>query len=139
MSQERRHDLELRRLVERVERRIERRITRRRTRLEIGRIAVLVLFVASVWLASYQGRAQLVRAQRAACERAKLDNIANAQGWRAAEHARRKTASDRKVAGSERQTAARTAARYERIASGLEARSRIDCAAAFPSARRLPL
>lgn len=112
--------------------RTRRAIVRRRTRLEVGRLAVLLLLVLSVWVASFQGRSETVKSQRIGCGRSKLDRLANAAGWRAAETAREATGHDPAASARERATAAQAAARYAEIASGLERRGRINCAQAFP-------
>lgn len=75
---------------------------------------------------SYQGRADLIKAQRGGCERGKLDRDANARGWRTAEAAR-------KAEGQ-----IHIADLYAHIAAGQEKRSRIDCSKAYPKASLLP-
>jgi hypothetical protein len=91
-------------------------------------VAMIVqLFVISyVFYQSYQGRLEVVYAQRIGCERNKLDRNDNAAGWRIAEAARR----------AEGQIG--VANQYAHIASGLEARSRIDCVKAYPNPGVLP-
>lgn len=91
----------------------------------IGMI-VQLLFIVYVFYQSYEGRVRVVNAQRAGCERAKLDRNANASGWRIAEGARRKEGN------------IIVATRYKNIAEGLEARSRIRCTTAFADASILP-
>lgn len=83
---------------------------------EVVKMGVLIALVVGVWVLQVEH----VMAQRQGCERAKADRTANATGWRIAEQARR---DDGQVD---------VADRYARIAAGLEARSRIDCAEAFP-------
>jgi hypothetical protein len=84
-------------------------------------VAVL-LFAYTIWQ-SYQGRLDIRRAQLAACARSKLDRLANAEGWRAAEHARRASGTPNDL---------EAASRYDVIATGLEKRGHIDCKTAFP-------
>lgn len=98
------------------------RKARRRHRLDVvmGMLA-LALSVIGVWAFSYLGRVELVHSQRMGCERGKLDRRANAEGWRIAQAARR--AQGQPV----------VAARYAAIARQLEGRSRIDCAATYPT------
>lgn len=113
---------------------------------------IILLFVLgySVYSA-YEGRKALVDSQRAGCERGKLDRSANAEGWRAAQVARTNTlAKDMgtsvaavealfpqppKIDDPPDLVAAR---KYNRISSGLESRSKIDCKTAFPSAGLIP-
>lgn len=88
---------------------------------------LVVLTVAGAVLGQgYNGRKDLRDSQIKGCERAKLDRSANALGWRNAQRARQK-AGEWDVAVV-----------YWAIATGLEARSRIDCAAAFPEPSLLP-
>lgn len=112
--------------------RIERGVVRRRTRLEVGRIAVLVILVAAVAVTNFTGRHDLVASQRAGCARGKLDRAANARGWRIAQHARQVTANDPAASSTERASARHAAEVYARIATGLEKRSRINCSQLFP-------
>jgi stage III sporulation protein SpoIIIAA len=131
---ERRNDLKTRAVIDRALAGQRRSMVR----YELTRIGVLVLLVVSVWLIGYQGRQEQVDAVRRACERGKLDRVANAHGWRTAETARRATASDRGNPDAERASAALAADRYSDIAGELEERSRINCATAFPDASLLP-
>ena len=96
------------------------------TMLVVTGLIVQILVIGYVFYQSYQGRVEIVHAQRAGCERSKLDRNANAGGWRIAEAARR----------AEGQTD--VANHYAAIAAGLEARSRIDCIKAFPNPGALP-
>jgi hypothetical protein len=94
------------------------------------RIMAVMAIVVSVWVTSFQGRAALVTYQRIGCERGKLDRAANAEGWRAAERARRSSANGE--AGRRKADDLVAAANYKRIASGLERRARIDCVKEYP-------
>lgn len=88
---------------------------------------VVQLFVIGyVFYQSYVGRSEVVTAQRKGCARGKQDRDANAQGWRIAEAARRASGN------------ISVANHYSHIASGLEARSRINCDKVYPPARLLP-
>jgi cell division protein FtsL len=89
----------------------------------------IIIIIAYVTWQSYEGRVLIVRAERAGCTRAKLDRQANADGWRAAEAARLKSGTANDLIA---------AARYNRIATGLEARGRIDCTTAFQSPSLFP-
>jgi hypothetical protein len=100
----------------------EARLRRRARITELIRLSTLLLFVVFVWTQSYVGREQVVKNARAGCERAKLDRLSNGNGWRIAQDARRESG-DLEVAK-----------RYGVLATDLEARSRIDCAKAFPNA-----
>jgi hypothetical protein len=91
--------------------------------------AVVILALAALIFAQgYVGRVALRDSQLAGCQRGKLDRAANARGWRTAEAARRASGSRSDLIAAER---------YDRIASGLEQRSRIDCKTAFPPVRLL--
>lgn len=99
---------------------------RKVVRLMIVGMVCLLLVVAYVFYQSYQGHLDLVDAQRNACERGKKDRKANAEGWRAAEAAR------------EAEGQPQVAAKYRRIAAGLERRGRINCSIAFPKESFFP-
>lgn len=99
---------------------------RKVVRLMIGAMICLLLVVAYVFYQSYEGRANVVTAQRAACERGKKDRNANAEGWRIAQAAR----------NADGQT--EVARKYSKIAAGLERRGRINCEKAFPKAGLIP-
>lgn len=94
----------------------------------VAPVLALVIILGAVWSSSYAGRQALIKSQRAACERGKLDRAANAEGWRTAERARRATGTHADLIVAEL---------YDRIATGLEARARIDCKEVFPDARLL--
>lgn len=94
--------------------------------LILATLCLQLFMIGYVFYANYQGRVDTVKAQRAGCERSKLDRGANASGWRIAEAARR----------ADGQHA--VAHRYSKIAGGLEFRSRIPCARAFPKASLFP-
>lgn len=113
--------------------------------------AVQLGILGYVFYQSYVGREDVVKSQRKGCERGKLDREANAEGWRAAERVRLATfANQEHLVVEEAQVwldepsrpddppdliAAR---RYNRIATGLEVRSKIDCAKAYPKAGIFP-
>ena len=96
-------------------------------RILVVQMLCIVLLIVSVWITSYQGRSELVHSQRLGCERGKQDREANAKGWRNAEKARR-ASGDTAVAEE-----------YAAIAAGLEFRSQIDCAKAYPDPRLIQL
>lgn len=131
----------------------------RLTRLIIGGLVMILALTAVVFAQSYfgrknleqaekQARKELVLSQRAGCQRGKKDRRANALGWRTAQAARMATLSEdldiplkevknllsqpRKPDDPPDLTAAR---RYDKIAQGLEERSEISCAQAFPFKR----
>lgn len=95
-------------------------------RLLIIGMFVQLFVVGYVFYQTYQGRTSLAHSQQRGCERGKKDRNANAQGWRIAEGARRANGQTE------------IADHYARIAAGLEQRSRIDCAKAYPKASFLP-
>lgn len=110
-----------------------------RSRLEPGLravmqlLAIICIAIVAVWgytvWQSFEGRVLIVNSQRAACRRGKLDRAANAAGWRTAEAARLATGTPTDLIA---------AGKYGAIAEGLEQRSRVDCAAAFPGPSLLP-
>jgi hypothetical protein len=89
-------------------------------------MAVQLMVIGYVFYQSYKGREDVVLNARAGCERGKIDRADNAEGWRIAEDARR-------AAGQ-----IDVANKYDRIASSLESRSRINCSDKFPKAGLLP-
>jgi len=92
-------------------------------------IVIAISTVSSAFLAivtGWVGRSDLRNSQVAGCERGKLDRKANSEGWRIAEAARR---ADGQFA---------VAAKYERIADGLEERARIDCEERYPPPSLIP-
>lgn len=91
-------------------------------------VAVVLGLTIVVFAQGYLGRDALRESQLAGCKRGQLDRSANAKGWRAAEKARRASGTTVDL---------RTADLYDRIATGLEARSRVDCSSAFPPVRLL--
>lgn len=91
----------------------------------IGMLVQLAV-IGYVFYSSYEGRKDLVKSQRAGCERGKLDRSANGEGWRIAEGARQ-ASGDYTVA-----------AQYDIIAVGLEDRSKIICSDVYPKASIFP-
>lgn len=89
-------------------------------------LIVHLFIIGYVFWQSYEGRVHLVESQREGCERIKNDRIANAEGWRIAQAARR-ASGDIEVA-----------VRYGKLARNLEARSNIDCSVVFPKAEIIP-
>lgn len=89
-------------------------------------LVIQVFLIGFVLWQSYEERVHLIDAQRASCERSKLDRKANAYGWRIAEQARLRSG---QVA---------TAYDYSNLAVGLESRSRVNCHRAFPKASIIP-
>lgn len=89
-------------------------------------MAVQLAVIIYMFYQSYQGRADLIRSQRAGCERGKLDRQANAAGWRIAEAAR--------IASGDHDVAAK----YNILATSLERRGRINCSHVYPKASVLP-
>lgn len=125
-------------------------------KMMISGLVLLLALTAVVFAQSYfgrknlekaekQARADLVASQRAGCKRSKLDRGDNALGWRTAQAARMASlAEDLNIPLKEVEalipqpakkddppdlTAVR---RYNKIAQGLEKRSKINCAKAFP-------
>lgn len=103
----------------------EKMIVRLAQLIVIGMLVQLAV-ICYVFYSNYQGRANVVQAQRAGCERSKLDRGANAEGWRNAQKAR--------IASGD----FAVARRYGEIALGLELRSKINCAKAFSDAKLFP-
>ena len=116
-------------------------------RLLILVMVLQLVIVGYVFYSNYQGRQDLVKSQRAGCERGKLDRGANAEGWRAAETARIASAAKTLHISTDEATVlvrekpesnsipdVVAARRYDRIASGLEERARIVCKKQFPDA-----
>lgn len=93
------------------------------------RLLVQMIVVFYVVAQSYDGRVEIRNNAYAGCQRGQLDRVANAAGWRTAEAARRASGTPADLVA---------AARYARIAGGLERRSRIDCSDAYPSPTLLP-
>ncbi len=89
-------------------------------------MAVQLLVIGYVFYQSYKGREDVVLSARAGCERGKLDRADNAAGWRIAQ------------ARALSQNQPGFAAKYDRISTNLEARSRINCTDKFPKAGLLP-
>jgi hypothetical protein len=89
-------------------------------------MGIQLVVIAYVFYQSYQGRSDVVDAQRNGCERSKLDRASNAKGWRTAQ------------ARSKSQGQPQFAELYQNIAQGLEQRSRINCVVEFPKAGFLP-
>jgi hypothetical protein len=106
-------------------------------------LMIIGVVVLAMWgyvlYQSYQGRVDLVRAERGGCVRTEKNGIANAKGWRAAETARleafMKTSHLTEVQAHKILFQKR---KYDRIANDLEVRSSIDCTKAFPKASLLP-
>lgn len=116
------------------------------TLIIIGMLVQLAV-IMYVFYSNYQGRQDLVKTQRAGCERGKKDRVANSIGWRAAERAREATAAKTLHISTGQVTIIlrqepkpneipdlRAARKYDRIASGLEERARIQCEKQFPDA-----
>jgi hypothetical protein len=118
-------------------------------------LMIIGVVVLAMWgyvlYQSYQGRVDLVRAERGGCVRTEKNGIANAKGWRAAETARleafMKTSHLTEVQAHKILFQKRkpddppdlvAAWKYDRIANDLEVRSSIDCTKAFPKASLLP-
>lgn len=118
--------------------------------LVVGLLANLGV-IGYVFYQSYVGRDAVVKASRRGCNRSKADREANAMGWRTAEGARINSVAQElgipifeadamikqkpKNSDPSNLIAAR---KYDHIAAGLEARSRISCSAAFPKAGLFP-
>jgi hypothetical protein len=100
------------------------KIWRARARLVVE-LAVVFYVVAQ----SYDGRLQIRSNAVAGCERGKADRVVNAVGWRTAEAARRASGTPSDLVA---------AARYDRVASSLEQRSRLRCSSAYPKPTLLP-
>lgn len=120
-------------------------------KLVLACLVLELIGLGYVFYQSYQGRSELVSDNRAACERGKKDRKANAEGWRTAETARLSTVAEQLDISFAQAKALEkheltpddppdlvAARKYDKIARGLEKRSKIDCADAFPKAGLLP-
>lgn len=92
---------------------------------ELRRLAAIVLTVLAA-LFAYVVISQH-QALIAGCQRGKVNNAANATGWRTAQEAR-----EASFKRSSQPEDALAASRYDDIATLLEQRARIDCGDAFP-------
>jgi hypothetical protein len=106
-------------------------LTHRQRRLVLRVIAVnciltIILFLV-VGMSAYRSNRDDTISKRAGCERNKLDRAANATGWRTAE-VRLQAQYERDPQPSD----LKALRKYNRIATGLEKRSRINCAKQFP-------
>jgi hypothetical protein len=99
----------------------------------INSLVTIVLFIV-VAVSGYQGAIDDAEFKRAGCERSKRDRAQNATGWRTAEM-RLQAQYDR----DPQPTDLTALKKYARIATGLEKRSKIDCAKAFPNPSPLQL
>lgn len=126
------------------------------TRLIIGGLVMILALTAVVFAQSYFGRKNLEKAekrarhaliasQRGGCQRAKLDRKDNALGWRTAQTARMETLAEKldipfkevehlipQPARKDDPPDLTAIRRYNKLAQGLEDRSEINCAKAFP-------
>jgi histone H3/H4 len=117
---------------------IPRGTARKLTRLVIIGMLVQASVVFYVGVSGYIGRKDLVRTQRAGCERGKKDRLDNAAFQRA-----HKKYISRVVLAKSVQKDVKDAAReaikvYTKTAADLTKRSKIDCSVAYPKARLLP-
>lgn len=114
-------------------------------------LCVNLAVIGYVFYQSYAGREAVVKATRNGCERGKRDRKANALGWRTAEMARINGVAQQlditlfeaeKMIKQKPERSDSTdliaARNYDKIATGLERRSRISCPKAFPKAGLLP-
>lgn len=91
-EEEHEHDVASRSIVESIQRDLDARtdeVNRRRRITEWVRNLVFILVLFLVWVASFSGRAELVKSQRAGCFRGIQDRLANAAAWDEASKARR--------------------------------------------------
>lgn len=120
-------------------------------KLMIAGMLAFLLLVGYVFFQAYQGRTALVDSQRAGCGRGKLDRAANASGWRSAQAARLRSVAVtmhisfdaakqvlRQAPSPDDLSDLTTARKYDKIATGLEKRARIDCAKVYPKAGLFP-
>jgi hypothetical protein len=97
-----------------------------------------LLLVVYVAYSSYQGRVDTVTAQRAGCERGKLDRQANADFQRAHKKYIDKVVLAKSVEEDVKRAAREAVLTYNRTSAELTERAQIDCAEAFPKASLIP-
>lgn len=95
-------------------------------RLMLVGMTLFLVLIGYVFYQSYEGRVNIVNAQRTACERGKKDHTNSALGWRALQD----------QANSQGQPW--FSVTYSKVAGYFEIRSQISCAKAFPKAGFLP-
>lgn len=100
---------------------------------------VLMLFVCGyVFWTGYTGRKDVVVAQRAGCERGKLDRSDNADFQRAQRDYINQVVLAQSVQEDVKAAAREAVTVFERTSVSLTERSVIDCAVAFPKAKLIP-
>lgn len=103
-------------------------------------IAMLVQLgvISYVFITSYQGRVDTVRAQRAGCERSKLDRKDNAD-FQVAHRIYIHNVTQADSVKEDVKSVARTAVEtFDRTSASLAKRAKIDCTEAFPKASLFP-
>lgn len=103
-------------------------------------IAMLVQLavISYVFITGYQGRLDTVRAQRAGCERSKLDRKDNAD-FQVAHRIYIHRVTDADSVKEDVKSAARAAVKtFDRTSASLAERAQIDCSKAFPKASIFP-
>lgn len=120
-------------------------------RLVLACLVLQLVVVGYDIIHNYKERTHQVSDNREACERGKKDRAANAEGWRTAETARLSTVAEQLDISFAQAKALEkheltpddppdliAARKYDKIAFGLEKRSKISCAQAFPKADFFP-
>lgn len=101
-------------------------------------MAVQLLVVAYVFYGSYNGRVDLVKTQRAGCERSKLDRIDNAAFQRAHKKYIDKVVLAQSVKEDVKKAAREAVQTYNKTAADLTKRSKLVCAVVYPDATFFP-
>ena len=104
----------------------------------IAIFAVQLGLVAYVFWTSYEGRKDLVAAQKADCERGKLDRIDNAAFQRAHSQYIFSVTEAASVKEDVKRAARKARRTFKRTSGSLTKRSKINCSVAFPKARLVP-
>lgn len=107
-------------------------------KLVIGCLIVQLLLLGYVFYQSYEGRVDLVGAQRAACERGKLDRTDNADFQRAHTTYIIHVTDAQSVEEDVKKAARQAVKTFKRTSEDLSKRAKIHCAEVFPKASIAP-
>lgn len=102
-----------------------------------GMLAMLVV-VAYVFYTDFEGRKNTVTAQRAGCERSKLDRTANAAFQRAHTEYITTVTGAKSVKEDVKKAARKAVKTFQRTSKDLSKRAKIKCRKAFPKASFFP-
>lgn len=101
-------------------------------------VLLAVLLVALPLVAGFEGRMDVVEANRAACERSKLDRIDDAAGWTAHRDYIQNLTQAASIKEDIKREARVVIKVYERISVDLTKRSLVDCERENPPASVVP-